>query len=174
MRLILNDLMARLPGDHIIILVSSGFFAPGPDAAVIKSEVLNLAARTNTVINTLDARGLYTTNTGAEVTTRVDEASQRLLNQIHVQSMDSNADVLSELADGSGGIFYHNNNDLEAGLKTLISGAEYRYLLAFSPSSTKPRVQHTLKIKVNQPGLTVQARRGYSISPPEKHNPQTP
>ncbi len=169
LRLILNKLMAPLPGQHVIILVSSGFFAPGPEAVTIKSEILDIAAHTNTVINALDARGLYTTNVGAEVTTRVDEASQRLINQYRHESMDANADVMEELADGTGGTFYHNSNDLEAGLRSLISGPDYTYLLAFSTANTKPGAHHSLKVKVNEAGLTVQARRGYSTPGPEKH-----
>ena len=169
LRLILNKLMAPLPAQHVIILVSSGFFAPGPEAATIKSEILDIAAHTDTVINSLDARGLYTTNVGAEVTTRVDEASQRLINQYRHESMDANADIMEELADGTGGIFYNNNNDLEAGLRTLISAPDYAYLLAFSTANRKPGAHHRLKVKVNEPGLTVQARRGYSTPAPEKH-----
>jgi VWFA-related protein len=169
LRLILNKLMAPLPGQHVIILVSSGFFAPGPEAVTIKSEILDIAARTNTVINALDARGLYTTNVGAEVTTRVDEASQRLIDRYRRDSMDANADVMGELADGTGGTFYHNSNDLEAGFRTLISGPDYTYLLAFSTANKKPGAHHSLKVKVNEPGLTVQARRGYSTPAPEKH-----
>jgi VWFA-related protein len=168
LRLILNKLMAPLPGQHVVILISSGFFTSGPEARTIKSEILDIAARTNTVINALDARGLYTTNEGAEVTTRVDEASQRLIDQYRRESMDANADVMAELADGTGGTFYHNNNDLEAGLRTLISGADYTYLLAFSVANTNPGIHHSLKVKVNEPGLTVQARRGYSTPAPEK------
>jgi VWFA-related protein len=169
LRLVLNKLMAPLPGEHVIILVSSGFFTSGPEAMTIKSEILDIAARTNTVINALDARGLYTTNVGAEVTTRVDEASERLINRYRRDSMDANADVMGELADGTGGIFYHNNNDLEAGLRTLIADPDCKYLLAFSMAKAKPRSYHILKVKVDEPGVTVQARRGYSIPAPEKH-----
>jgi len=169
LRLILNKLMGSLPGQHVVILISSGFFTSGPEAVTIKSEILDIAARTNTVINALDARGLYTTNVGAEVTTRVDEASQRLIDRYRRGSMDANADVMEELADGTGGTFYHNNNDLEAGLRTLISGADYTYLLAFSPANPKPRSHHILKVKVKEHGLTVQARRGYSTPAPEKY-----
>jgi len=169
LKLILKKLMGPLPGQHVIILVSSGFFTAGPEAVAIKSEVVDLAARTNTVIDTLDARGLYTTNVGAEVTTRVDPASQRLINEYRTQSKDANADVMGELADGTGGIFFHNNNDIETGLKTLLSGADCTYLLAFSPSHTRPGTRHSLKVKVDKPGLTVHARSGYSTPAPEKH-----
>ena len=168
LRLILNKLMAPLAGQHIIVVVSPGFFTPGPEAATLKSEILDLAARTNTVINTIDTRGLYTTNVGSDVTTRVDPASQRLINRYHQASMDADSEVMEELADGTGGTFYHNNNDLEAGFKNLIAGADYKYFLAFSMKA-KPRSFHRLKVKVNQPGVSVQARRGYFSPAPEKH-----
>jgi VWFA-related protein len=169
LRLIMSKLMAPLPGQHVIVLISPGFFTSGPDALTIKSEILDIAARSNTTINTLDARGLYTANLGAEVANRVDPASQRLINQYREQSKDADTEVMQELADGTGGTFFDNNNDLEGGVKALVSGAEYRYVLAFSVSNAKLRVQHSLKVKVDQPGLTVQARRGYSVPAPEKH-----
>jgi VWFA-related protein len=165
--------MAALPGQHVVILVSSGFFAPDAEAMSIESEVLDMAARSNTVINALDPRGLYTTNQGAEVSVRINQDTeqdiQRLNDRYRRESMAADADVLGELADGAGGTFYHNNNDLEAGFRALVSGPDYTYLLAFPLPNTKPGVHHSLKVKVNGPGLTVQARRGYSTPAPEKH-----
>lgn len=168
LRLILNKLMAPLPGQHVVILVSSGFFAPDSDAMAIKSEVVDIAARTNTVINALDAHGLYTTSTGADVTTRVDPASQRLVDHFRTSAMDANSEVMEELADGTGGTFYHNNNDLDAGFARLVSGPEYTYLLAFSVANAKAGVRHKLKVKVNGAGFAVQARHGYTVPAREK------
>ena len=76
---------------------------------------------------------------------------------------------MSELADGTGGTFYHNNNDLEAGFRALVSGVEYTYLLSFSPADTKLGAHHSLKVKVNEPSLMVQARGGYSTPASDKH-----
>jgi VWFA-related protein len=168
-RLILNKLMAPLPGQHIIVVISPGFLAATPEAARMESEILDIAARSNTIIDTIDARGLYTLDADAAVGRKLDQASQRLLDQYHRSSMGAASGVMEELADGTGGTFYHNNNDLEGGLKTLLAGAECRYLLAFSPAKMKPRVHHSLKVKVNERGLTVQARSGYSTPAPEKH-----
>ena len=170
---ILNG-MAPIPGQHIIILISPGFLAPDSKATDLKSEILDIAARNNTVINALDARGLYTTNQGAEVTVRIDQDSeqdtQRLQDRYRRESMAANADIMEELANGAGGAFYHNNNDIEAGFRTLISGPDCTYLLAFPLGDTKPGARHTLKVKVNKPGAMVQARRGYSTpAAPEKH-----
>jgi VWFA-related protein len=161
LKVVLNQ-MGPLPGQHVIILVSSGFLTPDAEAMTDKSNILDIAGRANVVINTLDARGLYTTNQDASAHMRTDPATQRLLDQYRRESMAANQDVLAELADGTGGTFFHNNNDLEAGLGTLISGPEYLYLLAFSNADMKSNgAYHNLKVKVNQPGLTIQARRGY-------------
>lgn len=166
------DGMATLPGQHILILVSPGFLTE-PEGATLKSEILDMAARSNTVINTLDARGVYTTNQGAEATVRIDQGTeqdtQHLDDRYRRESMAANADVMEELADGTGGTFYHNSNDLEAGFRTLVSDPDCTYLLTFSAANTRPGAQHTLKVKVNERDVTVQARRGYSTPVPETH-----
>ena len=72
LRFILNG-MEPLPGQHVLILVSSGFFTPDSEVMTLKSEILDVAARSNTIINTIDARGLYTTNQDAEATVRIDQ-----------------------------------------------------------------------------------------------------
>jgi VWFA-related protein len=161
--------MASLPGQRVVILVSSGFLAPDAEAMTLKSEILDVAARANVVVNAIDARGLYTTGQDAEVTSRAGPDAQRLLDQYHHDSMVGDEDVMAELADGTGGTFFRHNNDLEGGLDTLIFGPEVLYLLTFSNAKMKSNgAYHSLKVKVNQSGTTIQARRGYFAPSPEK------
>ena len=72
------------------MLFRSGFFAPDSEAMTLKSEILDIAARTSTVINALDARGLYTTNQGAEDTVRIDQTleqeTQRVVDRLRRES----------------------------------------------------------------------------------------
>jgi VWFA-related protein len=92
-----------------------------------------------------------------------------LMDKYRQASMSLSENVMAELADGTGGTFYHNHNDLEAGLSQLFSGPEYMYLLALSANKVKPNgVYHELKVKMNQNGLTLQARRGYVLGTPGK------
>src|SRR5450755_1863807 len=51
--------MAAMPGQRSIILVSGGFLTL-MDHATEKSEIMDRAIRSNVLINSLDARGLYT------------------------------------------------------------------------------------------------------------------
>jgi VWFA-related protein len=168
LRLVISK-MAALPGQRVVILVSSGFLAPDAEAMSIQSEILDVAARANVVVNAIDARGLYTTGQDVEATSRGGPTAQRLLDQYERDSMVADEDVMAALADGTGGTFFRHNNDLEGGLGTLISGPEVLYLLTFSNAKMKSNgAYHNLKVKVNQPGTTVQARRGYFAPAPEK------
>jgi hypothetical protein len=72
-------------------------------------------------------------------------------------------DLLATLADGTGGVFFHNNNDLEEGFRRAAQAPEYSYVLAFTPQNLKLDGSfHTLKVTLkNAQKLTLQARRGY-------------
>jgi hypothetical protein len=73
------------------------------------------------------------------------------------------ADVLQFLAEGTGGTFYRNSNDLEQGFRRTSGTPEYSYVLAFSPQNLKLDGSfHSVKVSVKHPGkFSLQARRGY-------------
>jgi VWFA-related protein len=156
--------MGNLPGQHTLILISPGFLSITHDAAREKSEVLDLATRSNVIISSLDARGLYTTNIDAS--DRGGSSTLDLMTGQHAQyqseSMNMSEDVMAEFANGTGGTFFHNSNDLEGGFKNLAQAPEYVYLLEMSLDDVKvDGVYHRLKVKVGRGGLKVEARRGY-------------
>jgi hypothetical protein len=71
--------------------------------------------------------------------------------------------ILAELADGTGGRYFHNNNDLKAGFGEIAAAPEFVYVLGFSPQNLKlDGAYHVLKVTLRNPhGLDMQARRGY-------------
>jgi hypothetical protein len=85
------------------------------------------------------------------------------LNRLGAQA---EAEVLAQLAEGTGGRFVHNTNDVDGGLKQTASPAEFLYVLGFSPRDLAPDGRfHRLKVRLNtKEKLTVQARRGYYAS----------
>ena len=152
--------MATLPGQRALILISPGFEIRDPEVSAAESQMINLAAQSNVTISTLSARGLYTTS----ATAGYDKNNAYSIQDIHMAETS-----LSDLADGTGGNFIHNNNDLEAGFKSLAEAPETVYLLELSLDNVKPDVTfHRLKVKVNRDGLQLQARRGYLMPKPEK------
>lgn len=131
-------------------------------------------------MNTLDVRGVATIP-GMDASQR---GHQGVLSGVLVQADITAAslaqDLLGELAAGTGGTFFHNDNGLADGLQELAARPEYVYVLGFSPDNLKfDGSYHGLKVtlkngaSVNRANLKVDARRGYwapnhSISPAEE------
>ena len=76
--------------------------------------------------------------------------------------MSLSENVMAELADGTGGTYFHNSNDLEGGFQRVTAAPECMYLLEISLQDVKADGRyHELKVKVDDKDLKVQARRGY-------------
>ena len=167
--------MSAMPGDRSIILVSPGFYL-SDDLRADLTQVIERAARVSVIINTLDARGLYTVDAvpdipGCILKQGTDGVPAQFdgpnvlqqLTQVEIQSSAVQGLTLDELADGTGGTAFRNNNDLLGGFNRLSAPPEYIYYLGFYPQDLKPDgTYHGLKVRlVNGKGLAVSARKGY-------------
>jgi VWFA-related protein len=69
---------------------------------------------------------------------------------------------MAELADGTGGTFFRNDNDLKSGLTSLAAGPAFKYLLELSLRDVKQNGSyHALKVEVDRKDVKIQAREGY-------------
>jgi VWFA-related protein len=155
--------MSAIPGQRAIVLVSPGFLTPF-DLISETSDVIERAIRANVIISALDARGLYASVPGGDASQRVSNtATVQYKAQYHIASAAEEADVLGELADATGGNFFHNSNDLDGGFKRVAAAPEYFYMLGFSPENLKlDGSYHKLKVTLKDGAkLSMQARRGY-------------
>ena len=162
----LKDVVRRLtamPGARTIVLVSPGFFV-NVDHRTAEADVLDKAIRANVTVNTIDMRGLYTVAgmSGASQKGYYGNSPGALM-QAAIAEAAQNNDILGELADGTGGTFFHNDNGLKEGLNLFAARPEYIYVLGFSPQDLKyDGTYHELKVKLrNARGLTLQVRKGY-------------
>ena len=164
--------MAGFPGERMLILVSPGFLRIDSNALTAESQIIDLAAQSNVTISTLDARGLYTTELTAGDNVIGNPQTQT---DFRRKSQNANENPMSELANGTGGTFFHNSNDLNAGFKTLTQMPDCVYLLEISPEGRKPDGSfHHLKVKVDRDGLQLQARLGYFEPKPDKKTQSSP
>jgi len=160
--------MSTMPGSRTIVLVSPGFILTR-DFRSAEYDVLDRAIRANITVNTIDMRGLYTMPGADASQPGSSSAAGGFLAQAAISEASEADDVLGELADGTGGTFFHNDNGLKEGLNLLAARPEYVYVLGFSPQNLKyDGSYHALKVKVaNLPNLrdlrnaTLQVRRGY-------------
>jgi VWFA-related protein len=163
--------MAVLPGERTLILISPGFLTVTAEGMTEKSEILDLAARSNVTINSLDVRGLYSTEMegGAMGTSSSRDLQSGVRSEYHAATMNLSEDVMAELAQGTGGTFFHNTNDFEGGFKKLAEAPEFVYLLEIPIDGVKPDgTFHPLRVTVDRSGAVVKARRGYFAPAPAK------
>lgn len=164
--------MSKLPGQRTLILLSPGFLSGTVEALALQSQVLDLAAASNVTISALDARALSAGNVSASQGTAGSVYSNIIgqPSEDQLESFREKEHVMAELAEGTGGTYFHDSNDLQGGLKTLAAGPEFLYLLEFSLQGVKPNGSyHPLRVEVARSGVKLQARRGYfAPSPPGK------
>ena len=79
------------------------------------------------------------------------------------ESSEADGDVIKDLAEGTGGTFFHHNNDLRAGFERLVAAPAFSYVLGFSPTEPKQDGQfHRLKVRLAAlKHVTLESRRGY-------------
>jgi len=162
----LEELVRRLggmPGQRSIVWISPGFLAM--DQSYEVSSVVDSALRARVVINALDSRGLWTFIPGGDASQKSSLAGG--LGMLEVQFAQTaqgvQGDVMAAAASGTGGVFVHDTNDLDGGLRKAGALPEVAYLLSFSPPGLNfDGKYHSLKVELaNGRALSLQARKGY-------------
>jgi len=168
--MVLKDIAARMassPGERMMVLVSGGFYLTDFERRE-ELDLIDRAIRSNVMVNTLDARGLYTVIAGGDASMSSFNRSQSPQTTIIRTSLDrmermADSDILGELTDGTGGIMFQKNNDLREGYKRTTQPPEFIYMLGFSPQNLKlDGAYHALKVSFTlKNGNSLVARRGY-------------
>jgi VWFA-related protein len=153
---VLKDVIRRIgtmPGQRTILLLSPGFLTW--EFQYECNDVIDHALRSQVVISALDIRGL---DTFVDIS-KTSAAVQKYAAQAGMEEDGT----LSEFANATGGAFFKNNNDLDAGLQQIATAPEYWYVLGFSPQNLKLDGRfHDLGVTVRDPRkLTILARKGY-------------
>ena len=167
------DYLAKLPGKRVLLMTSSGFISGTLEQE--REDLVNRALQADVVINSIDAKGLYTQSIDASnpgMNSRSMIARQGLMTRANWESNDT----MAILAASTGGLFFHNNNDLEMGFRELGLLPEYSYSMAFTPPGNPDGKYHSLKVRLKKHRGDVQARPGYFASiaaparPPEERS----
>ena len=162
----LEDAIRRLggmPGERIMVFVSPGFLLTTQHLDEIG--IIDRANRAGIVINTIDARGLYTPEIGGDISKpRSDTVmTAGYKNTYRSAEQFESQFALDDFAAGTGGTFFHNSNDLKGGLLRAGAAPEVSYVLGFSPQNQKmDGTYHVLKVKLTgKQKYSIQARKGY-------------
>jgi VWFA-related protein len=153
--------IAQMPGQRTIVFVSPGFLSQSEQFPL--DQVIDRALRSQVIISSLDPRGLALLLREADASREFVPGRPGTADRVDSQRELVAQDVLAEVAQETGGTFFHNNNDLQAGFGAL-AGSPVDYVLAFAPTDLKPDGKfHSLKVKLveKHKSFSVQARRGY-------------
>ncbi|MGH9676179.1 MAG: VWA domain-containing protein, partial [Candidatus Acidiferrum sp.] len=155
--------LAAMPGQRVMVFVSPGFI---PSTLQLEtSDIIDRALRAGIVINTIDARGLYTPDLQGDIASPAHDSFRTagFKTSYRVQSQSANSEVLGQLAQGTGGTFFHNRNDVDEGMREAVAAPSLSYVLGFSPQNLKIDGRyHTIEVKLaNKLKYSLQARRGY-------------
>jgi VWFA-related protein len=172
----LEDVIRRIsgmPGEKIIVLAGPGFLLTTEQLQ--ETGVIDRANKSNITMNTLDARGLYAPDVGGDISqpNTVTAVTAGYKTMYRTAEQTENSYVMMDFANGTGGTYFHNSNDLGGGLLRVGSAPEICYVLGFSPQNQKMDGKYH-SIKVAMAGKTkydIQARRGY-FAPRKVDDPQ--
>jgi VWFA-related protein len=162
----LEDIVRRLssmPGQRVLVFISPGFLQTTIQSEA--SELVDRATRANIVINTIDARGLYVPDVMGDISSPAQDSFRTAGHKTsyRVAAQSAQDDVMAQLADGTGGMFFHNRNDVDEAMRQAGGAPAFSYLLGFSPQNLKIDGRyHTLKVSLtNKEKFKIQARHGY-------------
>ncbi|HEX8772622.1 MAG TPA: VWA domain-containing protein [Pyrinomonadaceae bacterium] len=171
--------MGRLPGRKALIFFSEGVAIPPAVQSHFRS-VISAANRANVSIYTVDAAGLRVESVDAEAGRAMVALGQKRARIAGSPSdgtggpmtrdLERNEDLLrlnpesglGQLADQTGGILISNTNNPGTRLRQVDEDLHAYYLLSYSPANQNFDGHfRQISLKVNRPGVEVQARKGY-------------
>jgi VWFA-related protein len=165
--------LAGMPGQRKMVFISPGFLLTTLIAE--RSDVIDRSTKAGVVIDTVDARALYTPDLAGDIANGPQDSYKTagFKSTYRVDAQFADGEILSDFAAGTGGTYFHDRNDLDVGLRNSIAAPSTTYLLGFSPQNLKLNGSfHTLKVSLSgKQKYSVQARRGY-YAPRNQKNPE--
>jgi len=157
------EALAPIRGRKALIFLSEGFLDDPMSGD--RRTVAAVSREANTAVYFMDVRGLVTQpGFGHSAESGSPPDPQEVGITAFEDSVLESAGSQS-LADETGGFSVRNSNDFESGARRIGEESRVFYLLGFYPPEGKPaRAWRKIEVAVKRPGLTVRARRGYSLA----------
>jgi VWFA-related protein len=170
--LLISDGFSLVPGRELVG-IARAYFPNNPwfrfterDAQPQLNEVLRLAQQYNVVVYALDSRGLYSpSSAGLGDASHGGDARGNYMPAL-MQDEDTvaweNGSPLAQLASATGGIYFHDNNDLLAGIHRAFDDERERYAIAYSPSNASADgTYRRIRVEIRNQNYKVYAKAGY-------------
>jgi VWFA-related protein len=169
----LGQNLGALPGRKIVVLFAGRTSSSASQRSDV-SKAIEECNRSGVAIYPVDVRPVFVqTQSQSEPERRMPGTGPEPQGQDDRSSLgvpDSSADsqqILSGLANGTGGFVITNSNDLLGELQRIAAEEDAYYLLSYTPPESKEGSCHTLRVKVDRGGTKVRARNSYCTLKPQ-------
>jgi VWFA-related protein len=156
----------QIEGRKLIFFISDGFYLDGRNSASGANQRLQLvtdtAARTGSVVYSIDARGLFAPFHDATGEKAHDPAGR--LERASIGESMLSQDGLSALAGDTGGQFLRNTNYFDRWVSRVLDETSNYYRVAWRPEGEEQKQGRFRRVEVTvagRPDLTVRLHRGY-------------
>ncbi len=157
-----------------LIYFSSGMDRTGVENQSELRAATNAAVRANLSIYTLDIRGLQALVPGGEAQSASLRGTSAYSGASVANAFSSNAstqETLVTLAGDTGGRAYLDSNDFSKVFKGVQDDTSTYYMLGYhSSNQARDGRYRRITVKINQPGLKIEYRRGYYAPADFKHS----
>jgi VWFA-related protein len=141
-------------------------------------DAIAAATRANVSIYGIDVRGLGAgLDDGIEIQSFPEDPTLGLDSSALNNETRLGQDALRVLSDETGGFATVNNNDIDGAFKRVVDENSSYYVLGYYPANDRRDGRfRKIEVRVNRPGLTIRARRGYvaprgRVSEPKQAGP---
>ncbi|HWN09142.1 MAG TPA: VWA domain-containing protein [Pyrinomonadaceae bacterium] len=165
--------LSSFPGRKSLVLISDNLPATTREAIAAGAtraldRMIEQANQHSIVISTIDARGMQKAGLTAD-DSQYNLAANQLSRRIPDRRIKFNVqlDSLNYLAEETGGIFIHSNNDLTDALRKVADGEQGYYLIGYRPDDldddkTPARTRgYKVKLRVKDASFEVRTRSGF-------------
>ena len=160
--------LAAIKGRKALVLFSGGA-SMSSDISPEVTATIDACNKANVAVYTVGSTSGTTATASADVVP-VRQTNQRLsVANVNIASASTTPDqnLLSVLADGTGGRIFTTTNDLANSLGKVALEQDQYYLLGYTPSVDSAEGScHELNVKVDRSDLEVRARKGYCTQKP--------
>ena len=162
----LVNVLATIPGRKAVVEFTGGITQTGEENRAELRSATDAANRADVSIYSIDARGMFATPPGGDVTANAATGTSMFSGAAVYHQTDQredSRDTLATLATDTGGKAFFDLGDLSDAFPAIQKDYSGYYLLGYDlpPDVKRDGRWHAIRVKVNAPGAHVRYRNGY-------------
>jgi VWFA-related protein len=162
----LANVLAGIPGRKALVEFTGGITQTGEENRAELRAVTDAANRADVSIYSIDARGMFATPPGGDVTTNAATGTSMFSGASVYHQTDQredSRDTLSTLSVDTGGKAFFDLGDLSDAFPKIQQDNSGYYLVGYDlpPDVKRDGRWHAIRVKVNAPGVHIRYRNGY-------------